>query len=48
VAVDPGLDFLEHQLWDHLGVKVIETPMAEFLNELERELGRIAPVDLER
>jgi hypothetical protein len=47
-AIDPGLDYLERQLWDHFGVKLIETPMAEFLDDVERELGRLAPADAER
>ena len=47
-AVDQGLDFLERQLWDHFGVKVIETPMTEFLDEFEREVVRLAPMDVER
>jgi hypothetical protein len=47
-AVDRGLEGVERELWDHFGVNVIETPVAEFINELERELGRLAPVDLER
>jgi len=29
-------------------VKVIETPMTEFLGELERGLVRVAPMDVER
>jgi hypothetical protein len=47
-AVDPGPDVLERELWDHFGVRVIEEPVAELLHELERALGRLAPVDLER
>jgi SIR2-like protein/TIR domain-containing protein len=47
-AVDPGLDLVERELWDHLGVHVVEEPAAEFVDELERELGRVATVDLER
>jgi hypothetical protein len=47
-AVDPGPDVLERELWDHFGVRVIEAPMAEFLHELERALGRLAPMDVER
>ena len=47
-AVDPGLDFLERQLWEHFGVKVIETPMTEFMDELERELLRLPPGEAER
>jgi hypothetical protein len=29
-------------------VNVIDEPLADFMNELERELGRLDPVDLER
>jgi SIR2-like domain/TIR domain len=47
-AVDPALDFLERQLWEHFGVKVIETPLTEFMDELERELLRLPPVEAER
>ena len=47
-AVDPALDSLERQLWEHFGVKVIETPMTEFMDELERELLRLPPVEAER
>ena len=46
-VVDPGLDLVERQLWDHFGVKVIEAPVGEFLNQMEGELGRFAPVDIE-
>jgi hypothetical protein len=47
-AVDPGLDLVERELWDHFGVRVIEEPVADFLHELERALGsRLAPVDRE-
>jgi hypothetical protein len=31
-----------------LGVNVIEERLGDFINDLERELGRLAPVDLER
>jgi SIR2-like domain/TIR domain len=40
-TVGPGLDVVERELWDHLGVKLVEEPVARFLDELERELGRI-------
>ena len=45
-VVDPRLDVVERQLWDHFGVKVIDEPAGEFLSQMERELGRLAPVDL--
>jgi SIR2-like domain/TIR domain len=47
-AVDPGLGVVERELWDRLGVNVIEEPLGDFVNDLERELGRLAPADLER
>ena len=47
-VVDPGLDVVERELWDHFGVNVVEEPLAEFLNELESELGRLAAADVER
>jgi hypothetical protein len=47
-VVDPRLDLVERQLWDHFGVKVIDAPVAEFLNQMEGELVRLAPVDMER
>jgi hypothetical protein len=39
---------VERELWDHFGVNVVEQPLPEFLNELERELGRLAPAHSER
>jgi hypothetical protein len=45
---DPGLDAVDRELWDHLGVHVVEQTVAEFLNELERELGRLAGTGVER
>jgi hypothetical protein len=47
-AVGPRPAGVERELWDRLGVSVIEEPLADFINDLERELGRLAPVDLER
>jgi hypothetical protein len=47
-ATDPAPDVMERALWDHFGVKVLEEPVAEFMNQLERVLGRLAPVDVER
>ena len=44
-AVDPRLDLVERQLWDHFGVKVIDQPVGEFLAQMERELGDLAPAD---
>jgi hypothetical protein len=45
---DPGLDAVDRELWDHLGVHVVEQAVAEFLNELERELGHLAGTRVER
>jgi hypothetical protein len=47
-AVDPGLDGVERELWEHFGVNVVEEPLGEFTNELERELGRLAGTHVER
>ena len=44
----PGLDVVERELWEHFGVNVVEEPLAEFLNELERELGHLAGTHVER
>ena len=44
---DPGLDAVDRELWDHLGVHVVEQAVAEFLNELEHELGRLAGTPVE-
>ena len=45
---DPGLDVVERELWEHFGVNVVEEPLAEFLNDLERELGHLAGTHVER
>jgi SIR2-like protein/TIR domain-containing protein len=37
-----GLDAVDRELWDHLGVHVVEQAVADFLDELECELGRLA------
>jgi SIR2-like domain/TIR domain len=47
-AVDPELDVVARGLWDHFGVDVIKEPLVDFMNNLEREVGRLVPVDLER
>jgi hypothetical protein len=47
-AVDPAPEVVVRELWDRLGVNVIEEPLGDFVNDLERELGRLAPVDQER
>ena len=44
-VVDPRLDLVERQLWDHFGVKVIDEPVGEFLSQMERELRSLVPVD---
>jgi hypothetical protein len=41
-AVDPGLDVVERELWDHFGVHAVDEPLAEFRGELERELAALA------
>jgi hypothetical protein len=38
-AVDPGLDIVERELWDHLGVHAVDEPLADFRCEVERELA---------
>jgi hypothetical protein len=45
---DPGLDPVDRQLWEHLGVRVVEQAVPDFLNELELELGRLAGTHVER
>ena len=40
-AVSPRVDAVERELWDHFGVNVVEAPLAEFVDEVERELGRL-------
>jgi len=47
-SVDPGLDAVERELWDHFGVKVVQEPLADFLDEVEHELGRLARAHSER
>lgn len=39
---EPGLGLVEHELWDHLGVRVVEEPLGEFVNELADELDHLA------
>jgi hypothetical protein len=47
-AAHPGADPVERQLWDRLGVRVVEEPAGEFLNQVERELVRLTPTHAER
>ena len=47
-AVDPGLDVVERELWERLGVNVIDEPLTDFMHDLGREIDRLAPADLER
>jgi hypothetical protein len=47
-AVDPAPKGVERALWDRLRVNVIEERLGDFINDLDRELGRLAPVDLDR
>jgi hypothetical protein len=46
-AVDPAFDVVERELWEHFGVRVVEETVPAFLDELERELGALAPVRAE-
>jgi hypothetical protein len=41
-AVAAGLDVVERELWEHLGVNVVDHALTEFLTELEGELGHNA------
>jgi hypothetical protein len=45
---EPGLDAVDRELWDHLGVHAVEQAVADFLNDLEGELGHLAETHLER
>jgi hypothetical protein len=47
-ALDPGLDVVERELWENFGVKVVEEPVAEFLDEVEHELSRLAVAEVGR
>jgi hypothetical protein len=47
-AVDPEREAIERGLWEHFGVNIVEESATEFLNELERELGRVAGAHVER
>jgi SIR2-like domain/TIR domain len=47
-VIDPSPDVVERSLWDHFGVRVVEEPLPEFLDELDRELGRVARTPVER
>jgi hypothetical protein len=44
-VVDPRLDLVERQLWDHFGVDVVDEPVGEFLSQIEHELRSLVPVD---
>jgi hypothetical protein len=41
-AVAAGLDGVERELWEQLGVNVVDHALTELLTELEGELGRLA------
>jgi hypothetical protein len=41
-AVDPGVDVIERALWEHFGVRVVDAPLAGFVDEVERELCQLA------
>jgi hypothetical protein len=45
---EPGHDVVERELWEHLGVNVVAALLPDFLNEVERELGRLAATYLKR
>jgi hypothetical protein len=40
-AVDPGVDVLERELWEHFGVDVVDERLAPFLRGLDAELARL-------
>jgi hypothetical protein len=44
---EPGLDAVEHELWDHFGVRVVEQAVPKLLNEVEDALGRFAAMHVE-
>jgi hypothetical protein len=46
-AVDPAYDVAERELWDDFGVRIIDEPVPQFLEELERELAVLAPARVE-
>jgi hypothetical protein len=48
LTVQPSVDALERELWEHFGVHVVEQRLGEFLDELRHELGRLAPAPVER
>jgi SIR2-like domain/TIR domain len=46
-AVDPAIDAVEREVWEDLGVRVVEEPVPRFLDEVEAELGALAPMRAE-
>jgi hypothetical protein len=48
LAVDPSVDVLERELWEHFGVHVVDQRLGAFLDELRDELGRLAVAHSER
>jgi hypothetical protein len=45
---DPGLEAVDRELWDHVGVRVVEQEILDFLNELKSELGNLARAHMDR
>jgi hypothetical protein len=45
---DPVLDVVDRELWDHLGVRVVEQELSAFINELTSELGSFARAHADR
>jgi hypothetical protein len=48
LTVEPDVDAVERELWEHFGVHVVDQRLGEFLDELRHELGRLAPAPVER
>jgi hypothetical protein len=48
MAVDPGPDPVERELWEDFGVHVVEQRPTEFLDELEDKLALLAVAPAER
>jgi hypothetical protein len=44
----PGVDVVDRELWDRLGIHVVEEAVVDFLNEVERELGHLAEAHVGR
>jgi hypothetical protein len=46
-AVDPAIDAVEREVWEDLGVRVVEEPVPRFLDEVQAALGALAPMRAE-